>query len=268
MKQKKIIAALLLAIITCLLLLGCAIDLTEEEAETVGESIPDAYAKITYENFVLYGTGRHLAYTLTYDYDYFKKRKASLTVLLNNLKQSFETNGYSVSIDTIKGYFCAAYDFETTEEYYRAAGYDGFNPEENDADVIVTKSAFYNEYSYTTKTVFVDVDKNYKFVGRILSEGCTKAGIPNEQIKMIYVYGTPYGAKTISTDADETTYSADEKLYFHKFYITQDTLNREIHITQRVPNTTVWYVIAVAAGLVVFAVPLTIFILRRKKKKE
>ena len=270
MKKVKFFCALLIPIILSLCLLGCSVDLTDDETSneaTAGEKLDNAYAMITFMNHTLYGTGHRFAYVLTYDYSYYQKRKPSLTALMNELKTSFESKGYSVSIDTINGKFTASMDFDTTEEYYGATGYDGFTPEEGEAPYEIKKTAFYKEYTYRLETVFVDVNKDYKFVGRLLSVGCTKAGIPDDMVILCYEYGTPYKNKTIRSDADEIAYSADSRLYLHRFKMTTKTCDREITITNRIPNTTIWYVIALVAGVVAFAIPFGIFLLKKKRSK-
>ena len=268
MRYKRILAALFLPIILLLITTSCTYAASNEETSSQsGESLDGYFAKISYLNYTSYGTGHYLAFTLTYDHTYYQKKKSSLSELLNGLKESFEKNGYSVSIDTYSGSFIAEMVFDTTEQYYKAIGYDGFSTDSTEPDK-VEKTAFYITSSFSSKTIFSDVTKDYKYVGRLLSDGCTKAGIANEYVLLRYVYGTPYSQKTITSDCDKISYDAEKKLYLHEFLMNVDTCDRTIEITQRIPNTTTWYVLSIVAGIIVFAIPMVIIIVKKSKRSK
>ena len=237
-----------------------------EESEKNGTDLKGAFAMISFYNYVKYGTGKYLAYKLTYDYSYYQKKKSTLNKLLEELKESFVKNGYTVSVNVFAGEMTASLSFETTEVYLRSVDYNGFVAEQDNYDSII-KTPFYSEYSFKTTTLFTDIDKEYKFIGRIYYVGCVKAGIEKNNVLLQYVYGTPYKEKTIRSNADSIVYSPDNNLYLHIFNMTIDTPDKEVVITQHTPNTPVWYCIAIAAGVVVMSVPLAVYLLKRKKKE-
>lgn len=269
MKKKHFIRVIivLLMLFVVISMNACAYSAPDNNDASVANNETDGYlAKISYHNYTLYGTGHYVAFSLTYDHTYYQKKKSSLNELLNNLKDSFQKSGYSVSVDTYSGILTAELNFETTEDYYKATGYDGFAISEKNS-TNVKRSAFYTTSVYTMKTVFVDIDKDYKFVGRLLSEGCTKAGVSNENVRLVYIYGTPYSEKTITSDCDKVVFDAERKIYLHQFIMTVDNCDRTITLTQRTQNRTTWYALSIVAGIVITAVPLTIYIVKKKRKE-
>ncbi len=263
MKKISILTIILLIIVLAGIFSACSIAADEEE-DLSGVNLDGKYAQITYNNYVLYGTGHYVEYKLTYDYSFYQKNKKTLGELMDTLKSSFEKSGYSVSIDTVSGILSASLKFDTTEEYYRATGYNGFEIDSDSVDPEYD-TIFYKEYTYSMQTIFKDIDKDYKYIGRIFYTGCIKAGITEKEVILLYVYGTPYKTKTIRSDADEVKYSSEDNLYYHYFYMNVSDKDRVITITQRTPNTTVWYVFAIIIGLVICVVPLTILLIKKRR---
>ena len=247
---------------------GCLYNVSNSEntQDTSGTKLENSNAMISFYNYVNYGTGRYFAYKLTYDSSYFQKKKTVLVSLLEELESSFTGNGFKVTINDYTGELTASMSFATTEDYLRATDYDGFAIENNSFDDI-KRSLFYVDYVYRMTTPFTDIDKDYKYIGRIYSVGCVKAGIAAEEVILQYVFGTPYSNRTLKTNADKITYSAENRLYLHNFYMSLKDCNREIEITQHSPNTTVWYAFAIAGGAIVFLVPFTVYLVKRKKKE-
>ena len=120
-------------------------------------------------------------------------------------------------------------------------------------------------YTSTFQTVFVGIKTEGRFVNRIYN-ACVAAGISDEKMILSYVYGTPYSEKMIKSSADKVTYSATERMYYHQFDMSVSESEKYITINQRVPNSAGWYLIAVIIGLVVLAVPLTVLIVKKKRR--
>ena len=268
MKRIRIISAFLLILFIACSCFACTYAYTSESDEQAkaGTSLDNGYSMIVFSNYTLYGTGKYFEYKFIYDYSYYQKKKSVLTNLLADLESSFKSNGYNVSVNNYTGELIAYIKFDTTEDYLKATDYSGFDVEDDEYDSVV-KTGFYTDYSYKMKTIFEDVDKDYKYIGRLYSIGCVKAGINKEDVILKYVFGTPYKQSAIRSSADQVLYSAGDKLYLHIFNMTFDTKDREIEITQHVPNTPVWYAVALAAGVVVFTVPFAIYMSKRKKKE-
>ncbi len=247
---------------------GCLYNVSEDDAaqDKSGTKLENANAMISFYSYTLYGTGYYFAYKLTYDSSFYQKKKTTLSRILEELKESFTKNGYTVTLNDYTGEITASINFETTEDYLRSTDYNGFAIEESSYDE-VNKSFFYNDYILRSTTLFADIDKEYKYIGRIYSVGCIKAGINSEDVILQYVYGTPYSQRTIRSNADQITYSPENRLYLHNYYMRVNNCDREIMLTNHSPNTSVWYALAIAGGVVVFVVPFTIYLVKRKKKE-
>ena len=269
--MKKVICFILIVVLFILVVTmsGCtyaAVNDTDDDTQKNGTDLDGGYARISYHNYVQYVSGYYFAFRLTYDYDYYQKKKSTLNVLLNELGESFKNNGYDVSVNDLSGEMTASLSFKSTEEYLKYTDYNGFLPQESSYDS-VEKKAFYIDRTSKSKTLFTDIDKEYKFIGRIYSVGCLKAGIDKNDVLLQYVYGTPYKEKFLKTNADQVVYSPENSIYLHIFNMNMDTRDREIILINHSPNVTAWYAVTIAAGVIVFAIPLTVYLLKRKKKE-
>ena len=268
MKRVNIIVFIIVVLLLACTMAGCLYNVAEDDTaqDKSGTKLENANAMISFYSYTLYGTGYYFAYKLTYDSSFYQKKKTTLSHILEELEDSFTKNGYTVTLNDYTGEITASIRFETTEDYLRATDYNGFAIEDNSYDEI-KKSVFYTDSTYRTTTLFADIDKEYKYVGRIYSVGCIKAGISSEEVILQYVYGTPYSQRTINSNADKITYLPEERLYLHNFYMRVNNCDRQIELTSHSPNTSVWYALAIAGGAVVFAVPFIIYIAKRKKKE-
>lgn len=269
MKRVKNIILITVLAVLAVTMTGCtytASSETDEDSKKNGTKLEGGYAMISFYSYVEYVTGYYFAYKLTYDYDYYQKKKSTLNALLDELGESFKNNGYDVTVNNFSGEMIASLSFKRTEDYLKYTDYDGFAPQDSSYDSI-EKKVFYIDRTSKSKTLFADIEKEYKFIGRIYSVGCVKAGIDKDNVLLQYVYGTPYKEKFLRSNADYVVYSAENNLYLHVFKMTMDTHDKEVILINHVPNTKVWYAISIAAGVVFFAIPLTIYLIKRKKKE-
>lgn len=246
----------------------CAVSVNDTaeayDVELFGYELTDGYdVSITYNYYVKYITGLYFSYEVTFDNTFYEK-VADKKKLMFSVKDTFVKNAFEIECDITNGKLTAFKSYETTEEYYAEQGIDGYYV--GTVTEPSKKTLFYTEYVSTQKTVMADLFRtDDRYVGRIYKV-CSEAGIADERMKLRCVYGTPYGENTLKTTADEVDYSNSDKLYYHIFDMTVETKDREITIKQRVPNSDGWYLVAVIAGLVVLIAPLTVAIIKKKRR--
>jgi len=239
-----------------------------EELQNIGYDLGDYQASLTYYSCTMNTAGVCFAFEVILDSDFLLK---SSTVEGNVLKypdilaefeKLFQSIGYKTELNN-NGELLAYLYFDSMTDYYVASGRNGYelpDPSEN------KKSGFlFTEYYSTSETVFAAVDSGEGIVSRIF-DGIVALGADKDKILLKYVYGTPY--KTISTDADEKKYDYNQGIYLHSFNMNLSNKDREIHLTNRSPNAWGFYLLAVIAAVIVIAVPLTVCIVKLKKKKE
>lgn len=217
--------------------------------------------KITYNYSIEFGSGVYFAYEVMFDSDYYKN-VVNKEELFDELSYTFDVNGFTVDNDELHGKMVASISYETLTEYYIASGYDGYQISESTAKE--KKGFLYNEYTSTSKTVFYNLKTEGKYVNRIYKI-LADLGVADEKILLEYIYGTPYDNNLITSTADKVVYSTQDRIYQHVFLLDVDELDKEITIFQRSPNSTGWYVIAIIIGLVVIAIPLTIYLIKKRK---
>ena len=262
MKKVFVVLAIIVALISgiqCSISLACA----QEESDVLIEYDLDGYkVKLTYDYVVEFGSGVYFAYEVTFDSEYYATI-VDKEGLFEKLTYTFDVGGFNVESDVPHGKMIASVAYESMTDYYVANGIDGYEVSEEEENV--KKGFFYNEYTSTFTTLFTNLKTEGRYVNRLYTI-CQELGLQDQDILLEYVYGTPYDSKLITSTADSVTYSASSRIYRHSFLMTVDEMNKEISIFQRSPNSTGWYLIAVAIGLVVISVPLTICIIKRKER--
>ncbi len=239
-----------------------------DELKDIGYDLKGYDAEIGYYSYTLSNSGVYIAFEVTLDKDFLARAGVvedcvyHYPEMFGELETAFTTMGYTVDCDEYNGQLLASVTFDSTTDYYIATGRDGY--ESNESSATVKKGFLYNDYYSSTVTVFSSVEDEGNLLNLIYGK-CLALGAEKEKIKLSYFYGTPY--KIISTDADQVGYNYNKKLYVHRFDMTPETKDREIHFTQHSPNPWAFYLIAVIVAIPVIAVPLAIAITKRKKKE-
>lgn len=237
---------------------------------TSGYSLQEGFdVLIAYHDYTLYSSGMYFAYEITFDRDFCATRAEESesdykSELILALRLFFTIRNYAtITEDTENAKLVASVKYDSKSDLYIANGIDGYmqggsSPKES-------KNFFFNEYTSTINTVFSKV----KIPGQTvysLVELCKEFQIPSERILFNYTYGTPY--KIIKSNADETKFLTSRNIYTHSYTMTMDTFDRQVILTQSSPNTTNWYILAIALALVVCIVPLLLVVLRKKEVKN
>ncbi len=218
--------------------------------------------QILYHYYIEYMSGVYFAYEVKFDRDFYSAVEDKKALIVS-VKDTFVKNGFSIDVDLDNGRMTAYLSYPTLTDYYISQGYDGYEVSEKRDPT--KKTLFYTEYTSSFQTVFASIKTEGKFVNRIY-KACLDAGISDEKMLLSYVYGTPYGKRTITSSANIVNYSAADHMYYHRFDTTVAECDKFITIYQRVPNSSGWYMIAVIAGIVVLAVPLTVLLVRKKRR--
>lgn len=184
---------------------------------------------------------------------------ATLRKMESILKTALKESDYEVSLKN--GVLSAAIVYESLTDMYIAMGETGFEYEESDAEI--TSGFFFQTAVSKMKTVWDAVNDETTVPGFFKSLAVA-AGENEEKLEYVYFYGTKYKPDAVSSDADKIVYS--DRLYFHQFYMNAETTGREITFTQKNPNPTGWYVIAICAGIAVAGGITAIFFIKRKSK--
>lgn len=235
----------------------------------IGYDLDGYYVSFSYHNYTLRNSGVYFAFVITLDKDFHHKISLSDNnviydcALLKQIEILFKVMGYTVVCDDFNGQLYAYLSYDTMTDYYIANGLDGY--ETSDSDATEDKGFLFTDYYTESKTVFSLIGSGDNVIDACL-ELFKEAGAPEDKIALRYVYGTPY--KIVTSDADSVTYNTQRNLYLHSFNLTIADKDRVIHLKQHAPNSVGWYVLAVIIAIPAIAVPLTIMILKRKKKQE
>lgn len=235
----------------------------------VGYDLDGYDVAFSYHNYTLRNSGVYFAFVVTLDKNFHRtiskteNNVAYDCLLMDKIKLIFSSLGYTVVSDDFNGQLYAYLSYDTMTDYYIANGLDGYEVSESDATE--DKGFLFTDYYTETDTVFSLIGAGDNVID-VCVNLCKEAGAAEDKILLRYVYGTPY--KIITSDADSVTYNSQRSLYLHSFDMTVADKDRLIHFTQHAPNPVGWYVLAVIIAIPVIAVPLTIMIIRRKKKQE
>lgn len=267
--MRKFFSLVLLSLallVVCVATVSCSTtNVASAIEESGGYNLEGDYSvKITYSYCLRYGSGLYLGYEVIFDSDFYSTVQ-NKKELLNRTKETFVNNDFTVETDLENGKMNAFIKYDSMTDYYVQMGVDGYDV--GTKSVPDKKTLFYSYYSSTYKTVFADLKTPGRFVNRIYN-CCVDMEIPDENILLCYVYGTPYGESAITSTANSVRYSTSDKQYYHTFMFTVDEREKEITIYQKSPNAPAWYLLAIAVGLIVLAIPLTILTIKKKKEKR
>lgn len=253
------VAILLLGLIACVPNENGSVAFAEEgEAKTYK-------AYFSYNNIMQSGSGVFRSFELSIDKDYFTSLKvADVDLFYATLKNMYSSSGYNISISESGEYFAAYINFDSLTDMYIAYGIDGYEKNDN-SGVSTDKSFFYVDTTVKQQTVFGLIDEGSNLLSATVL-WLNTLGVSNDEMLFQYLYATPY--KIINSDADVIQYDDSTRLYYHTFDMEYAERNKEITMYQHSPNSAGWYTIAIAIGLVVLIVPLTLCIIHRKKAKE
>lgn len=251
----------------------CSNEITEGDICTLsylsGYKLKDNFiVEISYQNYTLYSSGIYRAFVITFDNEYCQNIEESDTgyncsSFMSALELLFSSRGYELNKDIENARFTAAAKYESITDMYIQMGIDGY--ETNEKSSASKNGFFYKEHQSSIKTVFSNIETSGNLINGML-QLLYQIDIDNDDILLNYTYGTPY--KIISTDADETKYIAAQKIYTHSYDMTMSNYDREITMTQKTPNATGWYIVAVGIALIVLILPLLIAIIRKKDGKN
>lgn len=177
------------------------------------------------------------------------------------LNTALKETDYKVRLEN--GVLSATILYESLTDMYIAMGETGFEYEEPDAEI--SSGFFFNTAVSKMKTVWDAVGDETTVPGFFKSMAVA-AGEREDKLEYVYFYGTKYKPEAVASDADKIVYS--DRLYFHQFYMNSATTGREITFTQKNPNPTGWYVVAILAGCAVAAGITAVFFVKRKRKKD
>lgn len=239
-------------------------DIVYAEKNSVGYDLDNYSVKINYCYYTEYISGLYYAFEVIFDKDFYATIEDKALVF-NSIKETFVKNNYMINLDIVNGKMTAYMNFDSVTDYYIAAGLDGY--EANDVNKPIKKTFLYSYYESENTTIFADIKKEGKFINRIYN-ACINIGLKDEDIILNYIYGTPYNEKLITSDSDNVSYSASDKLYYHSFIMKMTETDRIIKINQKVPNSISWYFIAIIIGVAVLSVPLVIYLQKRRKEKN
>ena len=232
----------------------------------VGEDLGEWQAAVEYHAYTLSGNGLYYAFVVTFDNDFFlssgttENNVFAPSSAFNDLAALFTKAGYVVTKDgKTDGKLKASITYEDTVDYYIDNGMTGYDVNVRSGEE--TKTFFFTDYTRRSATPFSSITREGSLLNRVLAV-LTTAGAQEDGIRLTYVYGTPY--KIVRTDADRVRYAESSSLYLHSFDMTVESSDRTMTISQRSPNPTGWYVVAIFVGAIVIAVPLTILIIRKK----
>lgn len=227
------------------------------------------YVEIAYDNYTLYSSGLYQAFTVTFDSAFWEGYSSDENGInyRNNILEAFNLlftgRGFQTEVDRENARFIAFVKYDSYTDYYIDADINGYKTSEDNS--VKNKGFLFTESEQKTTTPFVNIEKEGYLLNAIL-QICYQAGIERDNVALTYIYGTPY--KIINTDSDDVNYASGQKIYLHTFNMNMDSYDREITLTQKSPNTTGWYILAVIIGLVFLAIPLIITFTKRKKGGE
>lgn len=233
-----------------------------------GVDLGDFDVELGYKNYTLNTSGAFRAVEITFDKAFIDNNYPEVATdensdILTRFAPFIQAMGYNVTIDTPNNKIIGERKFETLTELIIAMGGDGYDS--NKTNDITQKGFFFNDTFSKQNSPFTGIEESEGELKQILDEFYS-LGIEREAIILNYTYGTPY--KIIKSDADHIVYSASESIYLHSFDMNMDMSGRKINFVRHAPNSAGWYSLAIMIALVVISIPMTILIIRHKKKKK
>jgi len=251
---------LTLAAVICIIILAvCIIPFGLPASAAEGRN---RLVTITYENRMLLGSG----YSYTYRLEFSPSFAALNAGAIASLASYFAAFGWNSEYKNFT--LTANLRFSSLTDLYIANGITGYEKDDSPRD---KKETFlYVSYTSEYRTVFSELskpapeDETKTTIIRFVFDYLLGLGITVEEMDFVYIYGTPY--KTVSSNADERLVIDGGYNYSHVFHVKD--LDMTVRLVQRSPNSKGWYLIAVTLALGVGAVPITISIVKRKKKEK
>jgi hypothetical protein len=232
------------------------------EDSIYGVDLGDFEVELRYDNYILNSSGLYRAFEITFDKEFVDNNNLSDTEFLMPIAVIISSMGYVTTIDNENYMIVGEMEFDSLTDLYIAQGIDGYSVDSS--SYVTQTSFFYTDTFIKTTSLYDGIEESDGVLNQIITQ-FYELGVSREAILLNYTYGTPY--KIISTDADKQTYSITDKIYLHSFDMTMDTSDREINMVQHSPNQVGWYSLGAMIAVVVISVPLTIVIIKRKKKK-
>ncbi|MFW5780237.1 MAG: hypothetical protein ACOCWI_02150 [Bacillota bacterium] len=266
--KKYFLTAVIIAIVMSFLFVPVTnTAFAEEDTENQGYELGDGYlAEIVFNNFNMkYGNIERM-FTVTFDNSFYDELPEEGTLgkdeLMDFLSNYINAIGFEPEIDE-KGKITGIKEYESSTDLYIELGRDGYDRTENDYEE--ESSFFFTESTSKQTTIFEDMNTPNGAMN-MLKSALTLYGIEDEEILLSYNYGTPY--KNISSDAEKNYYDSEAKIYVHEFHMSVDNSAREIVITQTLPNTQNWYMLAILISIPVVLATITAFLFHRLKEKR
>lgn len=243
--MKKFVVILLLLVIVCSFV-GCA-EIVVERFHNKDSTVTDRVT-VTIDESVLISYG----YTLD---------DAKSLVISN-----FERNGYTVLESDKENVVIGEYLYSSRAEFIGKTGSDTSSQGEENKDFFF----IYGEsegYTPFRRFIVDDEQDGLSDVERIMLSvfpGMDQSVLSD--VTYVYKYGTPY--ESIKTNA-EYVYENEQGLYVHEWrFSALEAEYGRISMSQTVPNTTGWYMVAILVGLAIVALGFGMVTLKEKKEKE
>ena len=208
----------------------------------------------------------YIAYAVAFDIDYFGTLGESGNEYIEILSNIFKNTPLTVNRDTSNGQIVASHSFSPLEEYYVENGITGYDLKSRNPDNKKVNGLF-EDSVYIEKTVFQYLNTENTYINKIYLE-ILGFGISDEEISLVYIYGTPYNENTFSSSANDVSYMTMNNVYLHSFKMNVNEADKEITFKYHLPYTVGWYLIALAIAIIVLGVFLTIYIIKRKKEND
>ena len=273
------VISMLLAVLCCSILIvsslsalfdnGPSAFAEDNEITAIGYDLGDSQVMMESKRYMLAIAGIYFEFDITFDDDFYtgigtvEDNVFTPSPIIENIKSVFVAAGYVTHADSLNGRLVAHMEFDTLTDYYIAIGATGYDVSESNGEE--NNTLFYRTRTVKSQTPFASINNESSLVGKIYSM-IKDTGADENEISLVYVYGTPY--KVVDTDADLKERNEDRNIYMHTFYVTPNTCDREITLIQRNPNVVGWYVLAVIIALPIIVVPLTIMLVKKRKNRE
>lgn len=225
--------------------------------------------KLSYKNYTLYSSGAYRAIEIVFDNNFVSENypiaegAEEAPDILSEFAPLIKSLGYIVTIDKENNTIIGERSFDDLTELYIAMGMDGYDSNSN--NYITQKSFFFTDTFIKQPSPFTDIETTEGAFKNILN-AFYALGVKREAVLLNYTYGTPY--TIIKSDADQITYSAAKNIYLHSYDMNLDMSAKKINLVQHSPNSVGWYTLAIMISLVVISVPVSIFIIKHKKKNK
>lgn len=263
--KKFAVIAIALALFLSLLCIQTGGAALAEQPSDGFELRNDYLAEITYANFNMANGNIIRTFSLTFDKDYFnnfgEEDQGSGEQLLNYVSGYILAIGFKPEKDE-KGRVIGSKVYDSATDLYLEYGINGY--ENDDSDYERNDGLLYSDIISTQKTIFDGIEEDNS-LGMLLGI-LYMFNLDRKDIALSYHYGTPY--KIITSDAERSYLDTNSDIYIHEFYMDLDNAGREIEISQRIPNATNWYLIAIAIALPIVLVTLAGMAISVYKKRR